>query len=131
MNMKKQDRIKTDNKGENLSNNPFGKLDFSKVQLSEKKTINQEQQAVESVSPAKKQKIYMTLEKGGRAGKMVTLLEGIADLNERKELVKSIQKLLGVGGTIKDEVIEIQGNKREEIKKLLEEKGYRVVLSGG
>jgi len=42
-----------------------------------------------------------------------------------------MQKACGVGGTVKDGCIEIQGDKREEMKRILTEAGFRPVFAGG
>ena len=68
----------------------------------------------------------------GRKGKGVCLISGI-DLDDA-ELVKlaaDLKKKCGCGGAIKDGVIEIQGDKRDELKVLLELKGFKVKLAGG
>ena len=67
----------------------------------------------------------------GRKGKGVTLIKGLPlDEKALKTLAKEIKKRTGTGGSIKDFVIEIQGDQRELIKTLLEKKGYKVKLAG-
>ena len=53
------------------------------------------------------------------------------EASEKKELVKKMQKSCGVGGTIKDGNIEIQGDKREDVKRILIEAGFKPVFAGG
>ena len=68
----------------------------------------------------------------GRKGKGVCLVTGI-DLDDA-ELVKlaaELKKKCGCGGVVKDGIIEIQGDKRDLIKTLLEAKGMKVKLAGG
>jgi translation initiation factor 1 len=48
----------------------------------------------------------------------------------KDELLKKFKKRLGVGGTVKDGVLEIQGDRREFIKTELEAAGYKVRLLG-
>ena len=48
-----------------------------------------------------------------------------------KELAKKLKKICGTGGTVVNEVIEIQGDKREIIKSILEKEGYKVKFIGG
>ena len=68
----------------------------------------------------------------GRKGKGVLLIKGL-QLDEKalKALAKEIKKRTGTGGSVKDFVIEIQGDQRELVKTLLEKKGYNVKLAGG
>ncbi|MEQ8313942.1 MAG: stress response translation initiation inhibitor YciH [Gammaproteobacteria bacterium] len=68
----------------------------------------------------------------GRAGKQVTVIEGLTvAASERKTLLKKIKSRCGTGGTQKGDLLEIQGDHREVIKELLEQQGYQVRLSGG
>jgi translation initiation factor 1 len=52
-------------------------------------------------------------------------------LPEKEMLAKKMQKACGVGGTVKDGQIEIQGDKREEAAKILIAAGFRPVFAGG
>ncbi|ELQ6261700.1 stress response translation initiation inhibitor YciH [Cronobacter malonaticus] len=68
----------------------------------------------------------------GRKGKGVCLITGIdADDATLTSLAAELKKKCGCGGAVKDGVIEIQGDKRELIKSLLEAKGMKVKLAGG
>lgn len=68
----------------------------------------------------------------GRKGKGVCLITGIdADDATLNKLAAELKKKCGCGGALKDGVIEIQGNKRDLIKSLLEAKGMKVKLAGG
>jgi translation initiation factor 1 len=61
-----------------------------------------------------------------RRGKPVTLVgEFFIDKDESKSLLKSIKKSLGSGGTFKDGWMELQGEKADAIRPLLEKVGYR------
>ncbi|EGP05939.1 translation initiation factor Sui1 [Pasteurella multocida subsp. gallicida str. Anand1_poultry] len=48
-----------------------------------------------------------------------------------KKLATELKKRCGCGGAVKNGTIEIQGEKRDLLKDLLEQKGYRVKLAGG
>ena len=50
---------------------------------------------------------------------------------DMKELAKKLKQLCGSGGTIKDDVIEIQGDHREKIAEALAKMGYKVKIAGG
>ncbi|MBU3069560.1 stress response translation initiation inhibitor YciH [Aestuariicella sp. G3-2] len=68
----------------------------------------------------------------GRKGKGVTLINGLGLAgDELKKLAKQLKQQCGVGGAIKDGVIEIQTDDREKLKALLEKQGFTVKLAGG
>lgn len=78
------------------------------------------------------QKLYVSIDKKSRAGKEVTLVEGFLGQEEDlKDLGKILKSKCGVGGSVKDGVILIQGNFRDKIMQLLEKEGYKVVRKGG
>ncbi|WP_067701518.1 stress response translation initiation inhibitor YciH [Erwinia sp. ErVv1] len=68
----------------------------------------------------------------GRKGKGVCLISGL-DLTDSdlEKLAAELKKKCGCGGAVKDGIIEIQGDKRDLIKTLLEAKGLKVKLAGG
>jgi translation initiation factor 1 len=68
----------------------------------------------------------------GRKGKGVCLISGV-DLDDAalEKLAAELKKKCGCGGSLKDGVIEIQGDKRDLLKQLLEAKGMKVKLAGG
>lgn len=69
---------------------------------------------------------------GGRRGKDVTVITGL-DLPESAlvKLVAEMKKRCACGGSVKNGVVEIQGDQRDLLKKWLEKKGYDVKLVGG
>ncbi|GAA6152415.1 stress response translation initiation inhibitor YciH [Pseudoteredinibacter isoporae] len=68
----------------------------------------------------------------GRKGKGVTLVKGLQlEPAELKKLAKKLKQLCGTGGSVKDFVIEIQGDQRDLIKAELEKQGHTVKLAGG
>jgi len=68
----------------------------------------------------------------GRRGKAVTTVSGVP-LGDAalRELAGRLKKRCGVGGSVKDGVIELQGDHRDAIVELLRADGYVVVLAGG
>jgi translation initiation factor 1 len=76
--------------------------------------------------------IRIQRETKGRKGKGVTLITGIPLAGaELKALAKTLKQKCGTGGTIKNGVIEIQGDHRELLLELLKEKGWQVKKAGG
>jgi translation initiation factor 1 len=76
--------------------------------------------------------VRVSLDTKGRKGKGVTLVKGLLlKNNDLKGLAKELKKKCGVGGAVKDGDIEIQGDHRELLMKLLTDKGYKVKRSGG
>jgi len=68
----------------------------------------------------------------GRRGKGVTLVTGVPlPTNELKKLAKELKQKCGTGGTLKDGVIEIQGDHRDSLIEMLKARGWTVKRSGG
>ena len=69
----------------------------------------------------------------GRRGKTVTVVGNFIGIGlpEKERLAQEMQKACGTGGTVKDGRIEIQGDKREEIARILTAAGFRPVFAGG
>ena len=68
----------------------------------------------------------------GRKGKGVCVITGFdIDHTQLLQLAAELKKRCGCGGAVKDGVIEIQGDKRDLLKSLLEDKGFKVKLAGG
>jgi len=71
-------------------------------------------------------------ESKGRSGKGVTLIKGLAlKPDALKTYAKKLKQLCGTGGTVKDGIIEIQGEQREKLKTVLEKDGHTVKIAGG
>ena len=66
-----------------------------------------------------------------RKGSGVSIIKGLPVTTDLKLLIKTLKKKMGVGGTIKDGVLEIQSNDREKVQALLQAQGYIVKIAGG
>jgi len=69
----------------------------------------------------------------GRGGKTVTVAKNFVGIGlpEKEALCKKMRAAAGCGGTVKDGAIEIQGDQREVVAKVLREAGFRPVMAGG
>ena len=69
----------------------------------------------------------LRMEKAGRGGKIVTVVDGLPQ-NEAflKELCGELKRACGTGGAVKDGTIELQGEHRDRLRDLLQKKSYTV-----
>ena len=92
----------------------------------------EEESAAAATLPNHQQRLRVMLDKKMRGGKKVTLVTGfvgtIADLTA---LGKNLKQKCGVGGSVKDGEVIVQGDFRQRIFQLLLDEGYRVKLVGG
>lgn len=78
-------------------------------------------------------RVEIRREKSGRGGKTVTTASAFQGVcpQEQQDWVAQLRKKCGVGGTSRPGVIEIQGDRRDDLMRFFEEKGFRPVLAGG
>jgi translation initiation factor 1 len=127
--MSEKKRIPTD--APDFGHNPFGALSNAGL------PPGPEQSAEPFAAPAVKKKlrgrvdiIRQTAHRGGKTVTVVTNFVGIG-LPEKEQLAQKMQKDCGTGGTVKDGQIEIQGDKRSEVARILTEAGFKPVFAGG
>ncbi len=87
---------------------------------------------VESDAPAGDGVVRVSREVKGRRGKAVTTIRGLAlDTAAIDDLARDLKRACGTGGSVKGGVVEIQGEKREQVAGLLRDRGYTVKVAGG
>ena len=89
----------------------------------ETKKLKETKKSFEKLTKNQHQLVF-TFEK--RKGKPVTLVgRFFLSIKEKKDILKLIKTKLGSGGTVKDEWIEIQGDKKDKIIEILEADGWK------
>jgi len=82
--------------------------------------------------PPNQQTAYLHRDSKGRGGKVVTLVKNLQlSPDDLKALTTQLKQACGTGGTIKDGIIEIQGDHREKIAGVLVKLGYKAKVAGG
>lgn len=124
--------------GAGLGQNPFGALSGAGLPVAPKAVLEQAAKALDAkAKPAAPDKnrgrVEIRRETGGRGGKTVTTVSGFIGIGlpEKETLCKKMRGACGCGGTVKDGVIEIQGDQREKIAAILTDAGFRPVFAGG
>ena len=90
---------------------------------------NQDKPNANSMNPDQNIRLHLDRKKGG---KITTVIKGFVQTDDGlKNLAKKIKRKCATGGSIKNNEIIIQGNKRDIVKTILEEEGYKPKKSGG
>ncbi len=132
--MSNRDRIPTDG-GPGLTQNPFANLSSAGLPPApEPPPATLAASAPASAKPKKSRgRVDIVRQTAGRGGKTVTVVKNFVGIGlpEKESLAKAMQRACGTGGTVKDGQIEIQGDQREAVAKILTEAGFRPVFAGG
>jgi translation initiation factor 1 len=90
-----------------------------------------QQEASDNTLPSLKQNLKVQLDKSMRAGKQVTLVMGfVGKTGDLEALGKILKTKCGVGGSVKDGEIIIQGDHRDKIVQILTKEGYKAKRVG-
>lgn len=93
--------------------------------------INNESDSLETLAN-NQQRLEAHLDKKNRGGKVASIIKGFQGNEEDlKTLGKMLKTKCGVGGSVKDNEIIIQGNFRDKIMEILKSEGYNVKRVGG
>ncbi len=124
-------RISTDG-GPNLTQTPFAELS------SEGLPAAPAPEATRSVPPSKsarkqRGRVDILRVKAGRGGKTVTVVKNFVGIGlpEKEQLAQAMQRACGTGGTVKNGQIEIQGDQRAAVARILTEANFQPVFAGG
>jgi len=128
--MKPPEKIPTDG-GRSLGQNPFAALTGANLPAGPAPPARGPQSAVPG--PKNRGRVEIKRTTAGRGGKTVTLVTGFVGIGlpEKEQLAKRMRAACGCGGTVKDGQIEIQGDQREVVARILTEAGFRPVFAGG
>jgi translation initiation factor 1 len=124
-------RIPTDG-GTSFGHNPFDTLSSDGLPPGPE---NSPTDSAPLSKPAKKNRgrVDILRVKAGRGGKTVTVVKNFVGIGlpEKEQLARVMQKACGTGGTVKNGQIEIQGDKRAEVARILTEANFHPVFAGG
>ncbi|RUO79054.1 translation initiation factor [Pseudidiomarina taiwanensis] len=91
-----------------------------------------EQSIEPSVTPKQDTAVTIQRQTKGRKGKGVTVIDNLqVTAATRAQIASTLRKSCGVGGSVKAETIELQGDQRQTVKAWFEQQGYKVKFTGG
>lgn len=135
--MNSKQRVPTDG-GQSLTQNPFANLNDAGLPPGPPENSSDESAApsagnCESKRGKNRGRVDIIRQSAHRGGKTVTVVTGFVGIGlpEKERLAKSMQQACGSGGTVKEGRIEIQGDRREVVARILTEAGFRPVFAGG
>ena len=119
---------------QNFAHNPFDALSSDGLPPGPESSPADSRQRTEA-KPTRRNRgrVDIIRQTAGRGGKTVTVVKGFVGIGlpEKEQLAKAMQRACGTGGTVKNGQIEIQGDKREAVARILSEAGFLPVFAGG
>lgn len=130
--MSKTKRIPTDG-SQSFGHNPFDALSSDGLPAASEIPTPEAMPPMPPKAAKNRGRVDILRVKAGRGGKTVTVVKNFVGIGlpEKEQLAKAMQKACGTGGTVKDGQIEIQGDKRAEVARILTEANFRPVFAGG
>jgi translation initiation factor 1 len=133
--MKEKKRLPTDG-GPMRWSTPFAALKLAKLPLASPAQSVSDQSVSDQtkmVSKKNRGRVDIIRQTAHRGGKTVTVVTGFVGIGQAEKilLAKQMQKVCGAGGTVKQGRIEIQGDQRDVIARILIDAGFRPVFAGG
>ena len=113
---------------------PFSGLkDVAPPPAEDEKRLAGQANAISSSPPKNRGRVDVIRQTAHRGGKTVIVVTGFVGISrdEKEQLASRMQKVCGCGGTVKEGRIEIQGEQREAVGRILTEAGFRPVFAGG
>lgn len=120
---KGKQRISTDGGRDLALDNPFAGLDGAGLRSVPEASIPE---SVPAARKATRETLLLRRLKAGKGGKVVTEISGFVSASNLRLLLKELQRELATGGALKDKVMEIQGDRLDDVRALLEARGFRV-----
>lgn len=113
-----------------FSNNPFAGLASEGLPPG---PAQDQHTPVQSAKKKSRGRVDIIREKAGRGGKTVTVVKNFVGIGlpEKESLAHKMRTVCGTGGTVKNGQIEIQGDHRDAVARILTEAGFRPVFAGG
>jgi translation initiation factor 1 len=120
--------------GQGLGQNPFERLSSAGLPAAAAAAPLAPVAGKAPLVPVKNRgRVDVRRETEGRGGKTVTTVDGFMGIGlpDKEALSKKMRAACGCGGTVKDGRIEIQGDQRETVAKILAAAGFKPVFAGG
>jgi translation initiation factor 1 len=130
--MKDKKRLPTDG-GPVKWASPFAALKQAPLPVASPAQHGNENAPISAAPKKSRGRVDIIRQTAHRGGKTVTVVTGFIGIGqaEKELLAKQMQKVCGAGGTVKEGRIEIQGDQRDAVARILTGAGFRPVFAGG
>jgi translation initiation factor 1 len=121
-------------RGQSFGHNPFGAMSTEGLPSAPASSLTDSSpQIVAKTAKKNRGRVDILRVKAGRGGKTVTVVKNFIGIGlpEKEQLAKAMRRACGTGGTVKGSQIEIQGDQRAEVARILTEANFRPVFAGG